>query len=144
VAGSSTKPSYADQGLTGATAYHYSVSAYDAAGNVSAHSSTVSGTTLSSTGPSVPTGLAGTGVNAYRVALSWTASTDAAGQVSAHSSTVSVTTLDTAAPSVPADVHAKAVSGSQVDLSWTASTDNISVTGYNIYRDGKLAGRPAS
>ena len=25
-------------------------------------------------------------------------------------------------------------------MSWTASTDNVSVTGYNIYHDGKLAG----
>ena len=53
MAGTSTVV-YADQGLTGATAYHYSVSAYDAAGNVSAHSSTVSVTTLDTATPSVP------------------------------------------------------------------------------------------
>jgi len=127
--------------------------------------------------------LAGTAVNAYRVALSWTASTDkagvtgyriyrdgklagtsttasykdtglraatthlysvsaydAAGNVSARSSAVTVTTLNTHGPSVPADVHAKAVSGSEVDLTWTASTGKAGVTGYRIYRDGKLAG----
>jgi len=60
--------------------------------------------------------------------------------VSARSSAVTVTTLNTHGPSVPADVHAKAVSGSEVDLTWTASTGKAGVTGYRIYRDGKLAG----
>ena len=183
MAGTSTVVSYRDKGLTGATAYQYSVSAYDAAGNVSAHSSTVSVTTSSSSGPSVPTGLAGTAVNAYRVTLSWTASTDnvsvtgyniyrdgklagtsttasykdtglrsatthlysvsahdAAGNVSAQSSTVSVTTSSSSGPSVPAGLAGTAVNAYRVTLRWTASTDNVSVTGYNIYRDGKLVG----
>ena len=63
VAGTSTKPSYRDQGLTGATAYHYSVSAYDAGGNVSAHSSTVSVTTLDTATPSVPSNVQATAVS---------------------------------------------------------------------------------
>jgi len=78
MAGTSTVV-YADQGLTGATAYHYSVSAYDAAGNVSAHSSMVSVTTVGAGSPSVPSNVHATAVSGSQVDLSWTASTDGAG-----------------------------------------------------------------
>lgn len=47
---------------------------------------------------------------------------------------------DTTAPSAPVGVAATAVSSSQINLSWTASTDNVGVTGYNVYRNGALAG----
>ena len=46
--GTSTATSFTDSSLTAATTYSYSVAAYDAAGNVSAQSATVSATTLSS------------------------------------------------------------------------------------------------
>ncbi|MCM3630588.1 fibronectin type III domain-containing protein [Paenibacillus glycanilyticus] len=49
---------------------------------------------------------------------------------------------DTTAPSVPTNAAATAVSSSQVNVSWTASTDNAGVTGYNVYRNGVLAGSP--
>ncbi|MWC29711.1 fibronectin type III domain-containing protein [Paenibacillus sp. MMS18-CY102] len=49
-------------------------------------------------------------------------------------------TPDTVAPSVPANVTATASSSTQVNLSWTAATDNVGVVGYEIYRDGTLAG----
>ncbi|MGZ8187296.1 MAG: fibronectin type III domain-containing protein, partial [Methylosarcina sp.] len=53
--------SFADSGLTAATAYAYTVSAYDAAGNTSAQSASVSATTSSSGGNgglgSVPAGI---------------------------------------------------------------------------------------
>ncbi len=91
--GTSVVASYKDKALTANTAYEFSVSAYDAAGNVSARSDSVSVTTLEADGPTVPTGLAG-----------------------------------------------NAVSGSEVDLSWNASTDNVGVTGYDVYRNGNMAG----
>ncbi len=47
---------------------------------------------------------------------------------------------DTEAPSAPSNLTASAVSGSQIDLHWTASTDNVGVIGYDIYRNGSLAG----
>jgi len=43
---------------------------------------------------------------------------------------------DVAFPSTPTVFTATAVSSNQVNLSWDASTDDISVTGYNVYRDG--------
>ena len=70
---------YTDAGLTGSTAYTYTVSAFDAAGNESAQSSAVTATTLApsdTTAPSVPTGLAATATGPDTVDLSWTASSD--------------------------------------------------------------------
>ncbi|MHA6758579.1 glycoside hydrolase family 6 protein [Streptacidiphilus sp. PAMC 29251] len=77
--------SYTDTGLTAATAYSYHVTARDAAGNVSAASATVTGTTAGSGGgtdttpPSVPAGLTVTGTTSGSVSLSWSASTDNVG-----------------------------------------------------------------
>ena len=70
---------YTDTGLTASTAYTYTVSAFDAAGNESAQSSAVTATTLApsdTTAPSVPTGLAATATGPDTVDLSWTASSD--------------------------------------------------------------------
>ncbi|WP_435166722.1 fibronectin type III domain-containing protein [Paenibacillus glycanilyticus] len=47
---------------------------------------------------------------------------------------------DTTAPSTPTNAAATSVSSSQINLSWTASTDNAGVIGYNVYRNGVLAG----
>src|SRR6266446_1519389 len=78
-----TGTSYSNTGLTPATTYSYTVAAYDAAGNVSAQSSAVVGTTQSvdTTAPSVPTGLTATAVSPSQINLSWTASTDNVGVV---------------------------------------------------------------
>jgi chitodextrinase len=48
--GTSATPNYSDAGLTAATLYTYRVSAYDAAGNASAQSTTVSAATPAATG----------------------------------------------------------------------------------------------
>jgi len=76
--GTATGTSYSDTGLAANTIYSYTVSAYDPAGNVSAHSSVVSAATLApdTTPPSVPTGLTATPVSTSQINLSWTASTD--------------------------------------------------------------------
>lgn len=49
---------------------------------------------------------------------------------------------DTTPPSVPTQLVAVGVSPSQVNLRWAASTDNVGVAGYNVYRNGVLAGTP--
>ncbi|WP_269664848.1 glycoside hydrolase family 6 protein [Streptacidiphilus rugosus] len=76
--------SYTDTGLSASTAYSYTVTAQDAAGNVSVASSAVSATTSASSGgdttpPSVPGALTVTGTTSSSVSLSWTASTDNVG-----------------------------------------------------------------
>jgi len=71
--------SYQNTNLTPATAYTYTVQAYDQAGNNSAQSSPVSATTLpptDTTPPSVPTNLVASGITSTTVTISWSASTD--------------------------------------------------------------------
>ena len=45
-------------------------------------------------------------------------------------------TGDTEAPTAPSGLTATSVTATQVDLTWNPSTDNVSVTGYDILRDG--------
>jgi chitodextrinase len=45
---------------------------------------------------------------------------------------------DVTPPSAPAGLQASAVGSDRVQLSWQASTDDVSVAGYEIYRDGSL------
>src|SRR5207253_2760772 len=74
--------SYADTGLSAATTYSYSVSARDAAGNISANSANVSVTTASvadTTAPSTPTGLTAAAAGSTGANLAWSASTDNVG-----------------------------------------------------------------
>jgi len=68
--------------------------------------------------------------------------TDAAGNLSAASTALNVTTNspDTTPPSAPANLTSPAKTDVSVSLSWSGSTDNIGVTGYNVYKDGVLAG----
>lgn len=78
--GTTAATSYSDTGLSAGTNYTYAVDAFDAAGNLSTQSSTVSTSTLSdTTAPSVPTGLTATAVSSSQVNLSWSASSDNVG-----------------------------------------------------------------
>ena len=73
---------YADMGLQPATAYSYTVSARDAAGNVSAPSSVAQATTLAAPdteAPSTPANLQGIATTSSIIALTWDASTDNVG-----------------------------------------------------------------
>jgi fibronectin type 3 domain-containing protein len=63
---------------------------------------------------------------------------DAAANLSDPSNTASATVLDTTKPTAPQNLSASANGPLQVDLSWDASSDNVGVTGYKVYRDGKL------
>jgi hypothetical protein len=75
-----TTTSYTDSNLTSGTTYNYSISAFDANGNESAQSATVSATTDSdTTPPTSPTNLAQTGSTASTATVSWSASTDNVG-----------------------------------------------------------------
>lgn len=47
---------------------------------------------------------------------------------------------DTEAPTTPAGLTVTATTSNSVSLSWSASTDNVGVTGYDVYRNGVLAG----
>ena len=74
--------SYSHTGLNASTSYTYRVSAYDAAGNVSARSNPVTATTLpppDTTAPSIPQGLSATAASSSQIDLSWSASTDNVG-----------------------------------------------------------------
>ena len=82
-AGSSATASFTDSGLSRATTYHYSVYAYDEAGNTSADSGPASVTTLDTAPPSVPTNPA-VFVAITQLRLSWTVSTDSAGTVAGY------------------------------------------------------------
>jgi chitodextrinase len=79
-----TSTAYTDSGLTGATTYTYTVSAYDAAGNVSATSSPVNVATKSASvidtqAPTPPGNLQATALNGNKLSLAWLAATDNVG-----------------------------------------------------------------
>ena len=76
---STTTTNYQDANLAPLTTYTYTVTAWDAAGNESMPSTSVSATTLAltdTTPPSSPTGMMGTILSTSEIALSWEASTD--------------------------------------------------------------------
>ena len=78
--GTTSATTYSDIGLLAGTSYSYAIDAFDAAGNLSTQSTSVSTSTLSdTTAPSVPTSLSATPVSSAQVNLSWSASTDNVG-----------------------------------------------------------------
>jgi chitodextrinase len=82
-----TSLTYSDTGLTSSTTYHYTVAAFDAAGNSSAQTATVSATTgapADTTRPSQPVNFSITSFAYNQVTLSWTASTDNIGVTGYH------------------------------------------------------------
>ena len=77
--GTSTSTSYTDTGLSPATSYSYTVSAYDASGNTSALSGALTVTTLAVSAPAAPSGLSAGSITASSIVLSWTASSSPVG-----------------------------------------------------------------
>ena len=71
-----TTTTYTNTALAQATSYSYNLAAFDAEGNASAPSATLTVKTSDLTAPSVPTGLTTTSITSTQVSLSWTASTD--------------------------------------------------------------------
>jgi len=75
--GTATTAMYSDTGLIGGTTYLYSVSAYDAAGNVSAKSLAFSARTSSTVSPPpAPTGLTAIAASPNQINLSWLSTVD--------------------------------------------------------------------
>jgi chitodextrinase len=77
--GTAANTSFSDTGLIASTTYSYAVAAFDAAGNNSAQTTPINVTTGDAGDvqpPSVPTGLAASGISPTQISLSWTASTD--------------------------------------------------------------------
>jgi chitodextrinase len=188
-----TSLSYTAIGLTAATAYEFNVSAYDAAGNMSALSETVTATTSGSsnaapvwqsiaqqelttgTNYSLPIGSfvsdpEGQAVTVVQVSgvlptgVTYNASTKVVSGTPTATSTPTVTFrasdgtntadisivfnclgADTTAPSVPAGLAGTGISRQRIDLTWSASSDTAGtgqrssgLAGYRLYRDGSL------
>ncbi len=80
--GTSIQTSYTDTGLTVGTTYTYTLKAYDAVGNLSDFSTSLSIATEQDTqAPSAPAGLIASAVSASTVALTWNPATDNLGVV---------------------------------------------------------------
>lgn len=80
--GTTYLPGFTDTGLTTNTRYAYTVTAFDAAGNLSPTTPAVAATTLitpDTAPPSVPTGLHSAGRTTNSITLTWTASHDNTG-----------------------------------------------------------------
>lgn len=80
VVGSSASTTFADTGLLPQTAYSYTVAAFDATGNLSSQSGSVTATTAAvapdSLAPTIPANLTATAISSSKINLNWTASTD--------------------------------------------------------------------
>ncbi|WP_374020120.1 glycosyl hydrolase family 18 protein [Paenibacillus thiaminolyticus] len=50
---------------------------------------------------------------------------------------------DTESPTAPANLAVTGFTSTAVSLSWSAASDNVGVTGYEVYRNGTLAGTTA-
>lgn len=77
--GNVTTPQFTDTQLTPSTAYSYAVAAFDAAGNTSARSTTLTVATRAApdtTPPSAPTGLSASALASTQVQLTWQTATD--------------------------------------------------------------------
>jgi hypothetical protein len=51
---------------------------------------------------------------------------------------------DTSSPTTPSSLRVSTVSTSSISLAWTASSDNVSVAGYDLYKNGAGAGTTAA
>ncbi|GMK44598.1 hypothetical protein PghCCS26_17260 [Paenibacillus glycanilyticus] len=67
---------------------------------------------------------------------------DNGGRASVKEQTVTVIAgpPDTTAPTTPTNLTSPSKTDTSVTLTWTASTDNIGIAGYDVYKDGVLAG----
>jgi len=97
-------------------------------------------------GTSATTSFTDTGLSAGTTYNYTVAAYDAAANTSSPSAALPVSTTagDTTAPSAPTGLKSTGQTSSTISLSWTAATDNVGVTGYNIYRNGTLAGTSAT
>jgi chitodextrinase len=105
------------------------------------------GTLLQTTGNTSFSDTTVSGGAAYSYAV---AARDAAGNQSSTSAAVNVQTptdpspSDTQPPSVPSELRVTTVTTTEVTLTWQAATDNVGVSGYEVLRNGALAGQSTS
>ena len=122
--GTSEEMVYTDSLLTREDYYSYTIRAYDAAGNLSEASISVSvipdDTSGDAQAPTVP-------------------DKEVSDNLPNANNAETVALPDIQAPTAPGNVVA-AVSGASIIISWDASMDNVGVTGYDIYRDSILIG----
>jgi len=98
-------------------------------------------------GSSTTTAFSDSGLTADTLYTYTVKAKDAAGNVSAASAALGVrtrTAADTEAPTAPTALASPSQTTTSIALSWTASTDNVGVTGYDIYRNGTLAGNSST
>ncbi|MBI3804989.1 MAG: fibronectin type III domain-containing protein [Nitrospirae bacterium] len=109
--GTAALPSYVDSGLTAATTYSYTVSAYDAAGNASAQTQAVSAKTLPPPDTTAPTlsGIGISGVTPGGATVGWTTNEPATTQVE-YGTTTAYGTLSTLNTTLAAS-HSVALTG---------------------------------
>ncbi len=71
---------------------------------------------------------------------------DAAGNASASSTAIVANTsaCDVVAPSAPTGLVSSNITAASFTLTWIAATDNVAVTGYEVFRNGFLAGTTAN
>jgi fibronectin type 3 domain-containing protein len=79
VVSQSATPNFIDTGLTPGATYTYALSAFDAQGNISPQSGTLTITLIDLSPPTVPAGLAVAAVTQNSVSLTWSASTGGGG-----------------------------------------------------------------
>ncbi|GAA3815885.1 exoglucanase CbhB [Cellulomonas soli] len=87
----------------------------------------------------VQTYLNGGAAPTFRYHRFW-AQTAIAGAMADYDRLFGTSTPDTTAPTAPTGLTAGTITSTTVPLTWTASTDDKAVTGYDVYRNGTLAG----
>jgi chitodextrinase len=132
--GTTAGTSMAITGLTNGTGYSMTVRARDAAGNWSAWSSALPVTTVDTQAPSVPGGLASSGVTPNQFTLSWNASTDNVG-VTAYEVKKGTTSLGTTSATsmgitslVPSNTYAMTVRARDAAGNWSGWSSALNVT----------------
>jgi chitodextrinase len=132
-----TATSYADSGLAPATAYGYTVVAFDAAANTSL-AATASATTqppATTLPPTTTTTLPPTTTTLPPPSTTLPPPTTT---VAPPPTSTTLPPRDTTPPSAPDSLMGTATGPSSITLSWSASADDRGVTGYNLSRDGVL------
>ena len=127
--GTATGTAYSNTSLSALTAYSYTVSAYDAAGNVSGQSAAASTTTHAVTTGAIGTvsNLSATATGANSATLSFTEVTDGAGQPAKYDVRFSSSsTLWGAAPSVTQGTCATPLAGTTVGATKTCTVLGLS------------------
>ncbi len=92
--------------------------------------------TLAGTVAGTTTAFTDTGLKAYTSYSYTVIALDANQKQSAASAALVIKTPDLTPPTTPTNVTLVSKTSTSVTIKWTASTDNVSVAGYDIYRNG--------